>query len=105
MEQSLSVRYVYSFYWAVGITCQVNFPVPDTATQQIFSVVSAAGGVLSLSLIVGSATTVVADLQTQRTEISKGLQRIGRYMRYKRLPLPLRRRIISYYSFQYSQSH
>ena len=45
-------------------------------------------GVLFLALIVGSATTVLADLQKQRTEISNQLQSIARYMKHTHLPRP-----------------
>ena len=95
-------RYCYALYWAVGLTCQIGIlPCrPDTQAQQVFAVLVSMSGVLTLSMIIGSATTVIADLSAQAAEVSKRLQRIARYMRYKQLPPALRQRILSFYAFQ-----
>jgi CRP-like cAMP-binding protein len=99
-SESLWLHYLYALYWAIGLTCQINLPQPDTPGGLVFSVFVSGSGVLTLSMIIGAATTVVADLSAQATEVQSRLQRIARYMRYKQLPQQLCTRVLSFYAFQ-----
>ena len=96
------VRYAYAVTWAIGITTGGNFPAPSTMLQLVYGNVVAIVGFLLMSLVIGSATTALSDLQAQSSEVSIRLQHIDRYMRYKRLPSSIRRRIVQFYRFQYT---
>ena len=39
---SATMRYLFALYWAVGLTCQINLPMPDTPAALAFSVVLSA---------------------------------------------------------------
>jgi len=97
-----NIRYAYALTWAIGITTGGNFPSPSTMLQLIYGNAVAIVGFLLMSLVIGSATTALSDLQAQSSEVSIRLQHIDRYMRYKRLPSSIRHRIIQFYRFQYT---
>lgn len=95
-------RYAYAMTWAISVTTGGSFPTPCTMLQLLFGNGVSIVGFLLMSLVIGSATTALSDLQAQSSEISMRLQHIDRYMRYKRLPHQIRRRVVSYYRFQYT---
>lgn len=96
------VRYAYALTWAIGVTTGGTFPTPSTMLQLVYGNAVTIVGFLLMSLVIGSATTALSDLQAQSSEISIRLQHIDRYMRYKRLPSSIRRRIVQFYRFQYT---
>jgi len=102
IKGGLGVRYLHSFTWSIGVTCQIFRPEPTTVSEQLFTNFIVIMGFLAMAVIIGAATTVIADIQSQKAETSSRLQRISRYMRYKRLPETLRRRVLSFYKFQYT---
>ena len=101
-SNSSTIRYAFAMNWAIGITTQTSFPAPSTLRQFVFGAATTILGFLMMSLIIGSATTALSDLQAQRSEISMRLQHIDRYMKYKRLPKLIRQRVVSFYRFQYT---
>lgn len=101
-SQEAIVRYSYALHWAIGVTTQTTSPIPSTLAQLIFGTCITIIGFLMMSLIIGSATTALSDLQAQGSQVSMRLQAIDAYMRYKRLPTPIRRRVVSFYRFQYT---
>ena len=102
MNSSTVVRYLAALTWSIGVTSQTFRPEPSTIPQQVFTNVVAVVGILAMATVIGSATTVIGEIQAQKAETSSRLQRIARYMRYMRLPQTLRRRVISFYRFQYT---
>ena len=102
LKSSAVKQYCYSLYWAIIATTQNQLPVGSSVVQLVFTNLVTMSGVFFLAFIVGSATTVLAGLQKQRTEISNQLQSIARFMKNKNLPEQLQRRILSYYRFQYT---
>lgn len=96
------VRYAYAVTWAIGVTTGGTFPSPSTMLQLLYGNLVAIVGFLLMSLVIGSATTALSDMQAQSSEVSIRLQHIDRYMRYKRLPSSIRRRIVQFYRFQYT---
>jgi len=96
------VRYAYAVTWAIGVTTGGTFPSPSTMLQLFYGNLVAIVGFLLMSLVIGSATTALSDMQAQSSEVSIRLQHIDRYMRYKRLPSSIRQRIVQFYRFQYT---
>ena len=85
----------------MGILWGISEPEPETVVQQVVGLGVMLCGVLVSAVVVGTATTVVADMHAQASEVSSRLHRIRRYTQHKRLPAPLCARIERYYSFQY----
>ena len=93
------VRYAYAASWAIGTTCLTMRPEPNTIVQLVFGDTITVLGFITMAGIVGSATTAISEIQAQRSEASRLLQTIARYMRRKHLPQNVRRRVLSYYRF------
>ena len=98
---TVSMRYLYSLNWAVAITCQIASPEPENLSQQLFGVSVMMISVAVTALVIGSATTLLSDLQKERSEVTLKLQAIDRCLKHKRVPAALRQRITSFYRFQY----
>ena len=96
-----SMRYLYSLNWAVAITCQIASPEPENLSQQVFGMSVMMISVAVTALVIGSATTLLSDLQKERSEVTLKLQAIDRCLKHKRVPAALRQRITSFYRFQY----
>lgn len=99
---TIGMRYLFSLAWAVGITCQIALPEPENFTQQIYGTLVMMVSVVVIALVIGSATTLIADVQKERSEATLKLQAIDRLLRHKRLPATLRQRITSYCAFRYT---
>jgi len=104
LAASSADHYIYALYWSVGLTCQINLPLPDTRGALAFSLFGSMSGVLTLSMIIGAATTAVADLSAQSSEFSRGVQRIARLLQHKQLPMSLQHRILGFYAFQHESA-
>ena len=96
------IRYLHSMSWAIGATCMIFRPDPNTLPQLVFSDIITVVGFITMAGIVGAATTAIGEFQAQRSETSRFLQSIARYMRRKYVPYHIRRRVLSYYRFQQS---
>jgi len=96
---SAGVRYAYAASWAIGTTCLTMRPEPNTLVQLVFGDTITVLGFITMAGIVGSATTAISEIQAQRSEATRLLQTIARYMRRKHLPANVRRRVLSYYRF------
>lgn len=95
-------RYLYSVSWAIAVTCQTHRPTPDTFVQLLMSDIVSVSGLFLMTGIIGAATAAISEMQAQRSENTRLLQRIAHYMRNKRLPRDLRRRVLSFYRFHQS---
>ena len=95
-------RYFFSMSWAIAVTCQTYRPTPDTFVQLLMSDVVSVSGLFLMTGIIGAATAAISEMQAQRSENTRLLQRIAHYMRNKRLPRDLRRRVLSFYRFHQS---
>ena len=94
-------QYAYALHWAIAATSQTMHPTPDTPEQQAFAVVAAVVGVLVVAVSVGAATTIIAELHAQASDVTARLGRIRRYMREKGVGRGLRGRVLAYYAFRF----
>ena len=94
-------QYGYALHWAIAATSQTMHPTPDTPEQQVFAVVAAVVGVLVVAVSVGAATTIIAELHAQASDVTARLGRIRRYMREKGVGRGLRGRVLAYYAFRF----
>ena len=91
--------YIYAVWWAVGVSCSIHRPEPQTYVQLIFTLAITVTGIFLMTLLIGSLTTAIAEIQSINNQTTYKLQVIARYMHNKRLPHDLRARILSYYRF------
>ena len=79
LEAPPSVQYMHAVTWAVGILWGISEPEPETVVQQVVGLGVMLCGVLVSAVVVGTATTIVADMHAQASEVSSRLHRIRRY--------------------------
>ena len=65
LEAPLGVQYTHAVTWAVGILWGIAQPEPETVAQQLVGLLVMVSGVVVSAMVVGTATTVVADMHAQ----------------------------------------
>ena len=102
--RSLIHKYLASFYWAFGLLTGIapTNVSPETAVETLFSVLTLMGGVCISALVISSATSAVANLDAYAEMHQTELDAINGYLRFKRVPLDLRRRINNFHNYIWS---
>ena len=95
LERGAGTRYLHALSWAIASTVGTIRPEPNTRAQLFFSDAMTLFGFIAMAWVVGAATTAVADMQHERSEMSQALSRIARYMHRKHLPREIRLRVLS----------
>ena len=96
---STEALYIFSVWWAVGVSCSIHRPEPQTYVQLVFSLCITVAGIFLMTLLIGSLTTAIAEIQSINNQTTYKLQIIARYIHAKKLPPDLCARILSYYRF------
>lgn len=99
VQNTSGALYIYAIWWAVGVSCSIHRPEPQTYLQLVFTLSVTVAGIFLMTLLIGSLTTAVAEIQSINNQTTYKLQVIARYMHNKRLPHDLQARILSYYRF------
>lgn len=99
VQNTTEALYLFAVWWAVGVSCSIHRPDPQTYVQLIFSLSVTVAGIFLMTLLIGSLTTAIAEIQSINNQTTYKLQMIARYMHAKKLPHDLRARILSYYRF------
>ena len=99
---STAVLYAQAWQFAVDVSALGNVPQPCNLHQHVFTQIASVIGILSMTLVVGSAAAAVGDLQQQQNQLALKLRSVDCYLSYKRIPVTLRTRILSFYRFQHA---
>ena len=93
-------------YWSIAITSKVRDPVPREVFADfwptLYSNVVVMLGLLCQATLVGAASSVVQNMDSQAAEYNRRLQRIKSYLSFKRVPASLQRRVLLYYRHLWS---
>jgi len=99
-------RYCSSIYWTIAVSAKVRDPLPlgggYTMEQTVFCNAVVVCGLLIQAMLVGSASSVVQSLDSQKAEYNRRLSRIKSYLNYKGVPPSLQRRVMFYYKFMWT---
>lgn len=99
---STAVLYAQAWSFAVDVSALGNIPQPCNLSQHMFTQISSVIGILSMTLIIGAAAAAVGDLHQKQSQLSMKLRSVDSYLSYKRIPITLRTRILSFYRFQHA---
>lgn len=103
---SLGHKYMSSMYWIIAVSSKVRDPMPVGGEypmyQTMFSNATVILGLLFQALLVGSASSVVQNMDSQSAEYNRRLTRIRSYLNYKGVPQSLQQRVVFYYRFMWT---
>ena len=88
----------YAIYWGMAATLAQD-RVPHTLTETIYTVICGAAGIFFLSLIIGGTTESLAEMNEKDRHHREQLETLGHYMRYRRVPMKLQRRVRAYFRY------
>ena len=96
-------RYAHAFFWATMVTSGIGYDiVPFTTLEAWVTTVFSVLGVASYVVLVGMVTSALANIDKAAQARREKLESINAYMRYKRVPHKLRKRMNDYYGYLYS---
>lgn len=103
---SIPYQYCWSFFYAIGITVGIGRNVqPSTFWEHVVSIIMIIIGVIMFALIVGSASSLLGNLDSGNAAKRMKLESIQSYLRQRIVPDELQARIIGYYKYMWSCHH
>ena len=102
-SQFLSLQYAHAFFWAVVVTSGIGWDIhPGTPTQVYFTTVAIVTGLLMYAIIIGSASTLLSNLDVVQQERKRKLDEIKAYLSHRKVGKQLREEIFEFYEYLFS---
>ena len=100
-EGAFVMQYFYSTYFAFSLLSGFA-PLavePETLLETMFSIAGVILGIILSAMVVSSATSALSNLDAAAESHRRDLDAINGYLRFKRVPVELRRRINGFYNY------
>ena len=98
--QDLVTQYSYAFFWAVVVTSGIGWDIiPTSPVQVMFTTVAIVTGLLIYAIIIGSASSLLASLDTAESDLRSKMQEIKHLMRNRHVPKKLSAEIYDFYEY------
>jgi voltage-gated potassium channel len=98
-----SRKYWTSMFWAVEVTTGVGDDIAPKSNMEIgFTVFMAVIGLMMYSIVIGSASSALQNMDTAATERRQTLDRITQYMRARKVPAFFQKIIKDFYNHMWS---
>jgi len=86
IRDSLTRRYIYSFYWSTLILTTIGeVPGPQQNIEYVFVTVDLMCGVLIFATIVGNVGSMISNMSAARTAFQNRVDSIKHYMQIRRV--------------------
>jgi hypothetical protein len=96
-------QYVRGLYWCVTTIATIGYgdytPSHDSNLQIIYTIVVMIFGVGMYGYIIGNVATLIANLDVARANYQEKMEEINDFLRTKRVPGPLQKRVRDYYAY------
>ncbi|MGD0727519.1 MAG: cyclic nucleotide-binding domain-containing protein [Spirochaetia bacterium] len=96
-------QYLRSLYWCVTTIATIGYgdytPSHDSNPQIIYTIVVMIFGVGMYGYIIGNVATLIANLDVARANYQEKMEEINDFLRTKRVPGPLQKRVRDYYAY------
>jgi CRP-like cAMP-binding protein len=96
----LGTQYSFAFFWAVVVTSGIGWDIiPTSPVQVIFTTIAIVTGLLIYAIIIGSASSLLASLDTAASARRSKMQEIKHLMRNRHVPKSLSAEIFDFYEY------
>jgi len=102
LDGSLSRRYTLGLYWSLVVSLGNDFS-PEDMTQRVFSICILVAGIFLYAIIVGSASSLMTNLDHNAAMKKRQMDDVNYYMMFHRVPVLLQEKVRNYYEYQWSQ--
>ena len=103
ISSPFSNQYAHAFFWAVVVTSGIGWDIyPETPAQVYFTTVAIVTGLLMYAVIIGSASTLLSNLDIVQSERKRKLDEIRAYLRHRKVGKKLREEIFEFYEYLFS---
>eukprot|EP00753_Platysulcus_tardus_P010889 PLAT3132.1.p1 GENE.PLAT3132.1~~PLAT3132.1.p1 ORF type:complete len:918 (+),score=369.32 PLAT3132.1:19-2772(+) len=97
-NMGLSSQYLHSVFWAVEVTTGIGDDIsPVTDIEIMFTTGMTLVGLILYSVIIGSASSALANMDSTSTRRKQTLDRVTEYLRYRNVPQFFQKIIKDYY--------
>jgi hypothetical protein len=97
--------YLQSLYWCISTLTTIGYATftPSNNGEILYAIAVMIFGVGMYGYVIANVATILTNLEPARVRYLENLERIGAFMRYRRIPSHLRKRIREYYSYLWDQ--
>ena len=98
-----SYKYANALFWAVEVTTGIGGDInPKSQIEVAFTTVVTIVGLMMYSLIIGSASSALANMDSTATQRRQTLDKVSAYMRSRKVPAFFQRIIVDFYQHMWT---
>jgi CRP-like cAMP-binding protein len=98
-----SYRYANALFWAVEVTTGIGDDInPKSQIEVAFTTAMTVVGLMMYSLIIGSASSALANMDSTATQRRQTLDKVSAYMRSRKVPAFFQRIIVDFYQHMWT---
>ena len=101
VETGMWSPYVRSLYWCIQTLTTVGYgdEIPVTDAERLYSMGVMIVGVGVYGYVIGNVASILANIDPAKAEYRSMMERLTAFMRYRKIPPDLQRRVRGYYSY------
>ncbi|MFM9965442.1 MAG: cyclic nucleotide-binding domain-containing protein [Planctomycetaceae bacterium] len=96
-----SMHYLRALYWTITTLATVGYGdiTPDSPSQMMYAIMTMLFGVGLFGYGIGNVAHMLANIDQVQAHYHSSLDRLANFLRYRKIPAGLQRRIYNYYTF------
>lgn len=96
-----AMHYLRALYWTITTLATVGYGdiTPTTAPQMMYAIMTMLFGVGLFGYGIGNVAHMLANIDQVQAHYHSSLDRLANFLRYRKIPAGLQRRIYAYYTF------
>jgi len=101
-----AMHYLRALYWTITTLATVGYGdiTPDTAPQMMYAIMTMLFGVGLFGYGIGNVAHMLANIDQVQAHYHSSLDRLANFLRYRKIPHGLQRRIYDYYTFLWERN-
>lgn len=102
-NKTIWTKYLQSVFWAVEVTTGIGDDImPKEDVEVVFTILMTIVGLLVYSIIIGSASSALANMDSTASMRRQTLDKINEYLRYRRVPGFFQKIILDFYEHMWT---
>lgn len=100
-EDDAPMHYLRALYWTITTLATVGYGdiTPETPAQMMYAIMTMLFGVGLFGYGIGNVAHMLANIDQVQAHFHSSLDRLATFLRYRKIPAGLQRRIYDYYTF------